>query len=86
MLFTVDGIEFEICSMTGTGERDGAGCELWVMNDNLGGQIVMEIFRNDEAKKIEFSSWSDYTVPLAAVENLIQFQDEYWGRIFTPLS
>ena len=75
MEFTLENITYELILASDV-IRDGLGLELWNKNEN---KLLIEIFRNDSKKKIEFySEKSD--LPFEIIEKLLeefgrQFQD-----------
>jgi len=58
--------------------RNGLGAELWDFHKNI---MLIEIFRNDSKKKIEFFA-ENVDIPLRAVELLIKEFEKSVGRDF----
>jgi hypothetical protein len=77
MLFEVENRRYEIITASDV-IRDGLGCELWDADKN---QMLVEIFRNDNLKKIQFNS-SEMDVPFEVIEKLIKTFEERVGREF----
>jgi hypothetical protein len=77
MLFEVENRRYEIIIASDV-VRDGLGCELWDTDKN---QMLVEIFRNDNLKRIHFNS-SETDVPFAVIEKLIQVFNDRVGREF----
>lgn len=50
--------------------RDGAGWELW---ECIGEEkiLLIEIFRHDDLKKIDFATFSAVDIPLEAMDHLL---------------
>ncbi|RIH65106.1 hypothetical protein D1164_11000 [Mariniphaga sediminis] len=77
MSITVDNINYKIIIASDI-VRDGLGIELW---DNDRNEIVAEIFRNDNLKKIQISTFRT-DLPLEILEKLINEFDKEIGRNF----
>ncbi len=58
--------------------RDGLGLELWDKKKN---KVLLEIFRNDAKKKIEFFA-ENVNLPMEIIEELIEIFDQDIGREF----
>ena len=77
MEFTLENITYELILASDV-IRDGLGLELWNKNEN---KLLIEIFRNDSKKKIEFySEKSD--LPFEIIEKLLEEFELKVGRQF----
>ena len=77
MEFIVENINYELITASDV-IRDGLGIELWNKNEN---KLLIEIFRNDSKKKIEFySEKSD--LPFEVIEQLLDTFESKVGRQF----
>jgi len=77
MEFTVENITYELITASDI-IRDGLGIELWNKNEK---KMLIEIFRNDSKKKIEFfSEKSD--LPFEIIEHLLDAFESKVGRQF----
>ncbi len=77
MRFTVDNITYELITASDI-IRDGLGIELWNINEK---RMLIEIFRNDSKKKIEFYS-EKVDLPFEVIEKLQNVFDLKIGRKF----
>jgi hypothetical protein len=77
MPFEVEYRQYEIVIASDV-SRDGLGCELRDLNTN---QLLVEIFRDDNLKKIQFYS-SEIDVPFEVIEKLLKAFEERVGREF----
>ncbi|MCB2410067.1 hypothetical protein [Hymenobacter lucidus] len=81
MSFTVGNRQFELQSFSDVGTRDGAGWELWECKgeEKL---LLIEIFRHDDLKKIDFATFEAVDIPLEAVDELLKTFSEEGSRNF----
>ena len=77
MSFTINDKTFEI-QISSDVIRDGLGIELWDSDNNI---LLLELFRNDAKKQIEFHSETT-DISFEAVEILINAFESKVGRIF----
>ncbi|GAA3941945.1 hypothetical protein [Hymenobacter algoricola] len=81
MLFTIDNRRFEFLMASSVSTRDGMGWELW---EYVGGDwnLLIEIFRDDQLRKIDFTAFGNIEVPFAAMEVLLNHFNENGGKDF----
>ena len=77
MLLKVDNKEYELIIASDV-IRDGIGLEIW---DKASNSIIIEIFRNDSKKRIDFFS-EKVDVSLELIEKSIEIFNEKIGRDF----
>ncbi len=77
MPFAVDNRRYEIMIASDV-IRDGLGCELWDADKN---EMLIEIFRNDQLKQIQYYSEA-IDVPFEVIERLLKAFEERVGREF----
>ncbi|HEX8349315.1 MAG TPA: hypothetical protein VF598_05095 [Hymenobacter sp.] len=81
MSFTVEDRRFEIIHASDVSTRDGLGWELWEHVD--GNRLILfEIFRHDDLKKMEFSTYERADIPLEALEIVLNDFNTNGGRDF----
>ncbi len=73
MTFEVDNRKYEILIAS---SQDGLSCELWDVEKN---QLLIEIFRNDTLKKVEFYS-AEMNISFDVVEKVITTFEKRVGR------
>ncbi|TGE24501.1 hypothetical protein E5K00_04625 [Hymenobacter aquaticus] len=86
MIFTIDNRHFEILHATDIPARDGLAWELWEHTDE-GRTMLVEIFRHDDLKRIDFQTFGTSNIPYAALEVILHDFDTTGGKEFmdTPL-
>jgi hypothetical protein len=77
MIFEVENKQYEILIASDI-HRDGLGCELWDIETN---QLLMEIFRSDMLKKIQYYS-VEINLPFEVIEKLLEVFEKRVGRDF----
>lgn len=77
MDFVVDNVTYELIRASDV-IRDGLGMELWTKGR---GEMLGEIFRNDDKKKIEFSIVA-CNLPFEVIEIFIAAFEKNVGREF----
>lgn len=81
MAFEVKGRLFEIIIASDVRERDGLAWELWELIPGKDALLV-EIFRHDDTKAIEFITYSSVSIPFEALEVVINSFNTGGGRKF----
>jgi hypothetical protein len=71
MTFSVADRKFEIWHASDVSTRDGLGWELWELIPS-GKTLLIEIFRHDDLKKIDFATFNAIAVPFEAIEVLLE--------------
>ncbi|MBC6609684.1 hypothetical protein H8B15_02040 [Hymenobacter sp. BT507] len=71
MAFSISGRKFEIWHASDVSTRDGLGWELWEITSS-GRVLLIEIFRHDDLKKIDFATFASVDVPFEVIEILLQ--------------
>lgn len=79
--FSIDGRHFVIMLASDVRDRDGLGWQLLEIVSNKS-KLVLEIFRHDDLKSIEFIACSPVKVPFEALEKLINHFNTNGGREF----
>lgn len=77
MEFAVDKKTYELIVASDI-ERNGVGVELWDKDNN---EMLVEIFRNDNLKQIQFFSTGCF-IPFEVIEKLAREFEESVGRKF----
>jgi hypothetical protein len=77
MILEIDNKEYELIIASDV-IRDGIGLEIW---DKASNSIIIEIFRNDSKKRIDFFS-EKVDVSLELIEKSIEIFNEKIGRYF----
>jgi hypothetical protein len=85
MRFTIGNRQFELQWFSDVGTRDGAGWELWEYQDEEKA-LLIEIFRHDDLKKIDFATFGAVDIPLEAVDALLKTFNEEGSRNFVDES
>ena len=75
MKLTIDKKEYELIIASDV-IRDGIGLEIWEKSSN---SMIVEIFRNDSKRQIEFFS-EKADVPLDLIEESIEIFNQKIGR------
>ncbi len=77
MIINVDNKEYELIIASDV-IRDGIGLEIWDKSTN---SMIIEIFRNDSKKRIDFFS-EKVDISLNLIEQVIEMFNERIGREF----
>jgi len=81
MTFSVADRKFEIWHASDVSARDGLGWELFEITPS-GRVLLIEIFRHDDLKKIDFATFSRMDIPFEAVEILLHDFNTTGGKDF----
>ncbi|PJJ60296.1 hypothetical protein [Hymenobacter chitinivorans] len=84
MRFTIGTRQFELQWFSDVSTRNGAGWELWECTGEK--TLLIEIFRHDDLKKIDFATFEAVDIPLAAVDALLKTFNEEGSRSFVDES
>ncbi|RYU80469.1 hypothetical protein [Hymenobacter persicinus] len=81
MIFTVENRRFEILHATDMPARDGLAWELWE-HTNQARTMLVEIFRHDDLKRIDFRTFDTLNIPYAALEAILYDFNTTGGKEF----
>ncbi|MCC3157090.1 hypothetical protein LJ737_07560 [Hymenobacter sp. 15J16-1T3B] len=82
--FVINNRRFQIMGAGDVSNRDGAGWELWEYVDQQW-VWLLEIFRHDDLRKIDFATFSPIDIPFEALERLLHSFNTTGGKRFQPL-
>lgn len=79
--FYVDNRHFVIMLASDVSSRDGLG---WQLHEVVSNELIflLEIFRHDDLKKVEFFSYDPINIPFEALEKLSTDFNKTGGRDF----
>lgn len=79
--FFIDDRHFLIMLASDVSDRDGLG---WQLFEIVSGELIfiLEIFRHDDLKKIEFISYDPISIPFETLEIIVNSFNTNGGRDF----
>ena len=81
--FIIDNRRFQIMVASDVAIRGGLGWELWEYVDQQW-QLLVEVFRHDDLRKIDFATFRPVDIPFDALDRLLQDFNTTGGKDFQP--